>query len=159
MIATLLSSFSSDPCRTLCSLVLSAIVLLLLAIVADARRRRYNRENLQLCFQRASRFRVGDEPVLGGGKTFDTIVIGSGPGGCTCANLLAAQGQRVLVLEQHPTSTGGGTHSFRMEGCEWDTGLHYSSAAISMRTTRPGTIMGKSVSAVRRVVVPYASSH
>jgi hypothetical protein len=56
-------------------------------------------------------------------KKLDTIVIGSGSGGSTCANLLAQSGQRVLVLEQHPTVTGGCTHSFREKNCEWDTGL------------------------------------
>ena len=49
----------------------------------------------------------------------DTIVIGSGSGGCACANLLAQSGQRVLILEQHPDRTGGCTHSFREKGCEW----------------------------------------
>jgi hypothetical protein len=52
----------------------------------------------------------------------DTIVIGSGSGGCACANLLAQAGQHVLLLEQH-YRTGGCTHSFRENGCEWDTGL------------------------------------
>ena len=48
----------------------------------------------------------------------DTIVIGSGSGGSTCSNLLAQSGQRVLVLEQHPTVTGGCTHSFREQNCK-----------------------------------------
>jgi all-trans-retinol 13,14-reductase len=74
-------------------------------------------------------------------KNIDTIVIGSGSGGSTCANLLAQSGQRVLVLEQHPTATGGCTHSFREEKCEWDTGLHYTSKAMSQKNTRPGAIM------------------
>jgi all-trans-retinol 13,14-reductase len=67
--------------------------------------------------RRASRFRP--ELVLENGKQrrFDTIVIGSGSGGCACANLLAQSGQRVLILEQH-TKTGGCTHSFRDRGCE-----------------------------------------
>ena len=67
-------------------------------------------------------------------------MIGSGSGGSTCANLLAQSGQRVLVLEQHSV-TGGCTHSFREAGCEYDTGLHYVSKAMSDRTTRPGAIM------------------
>ena len=70
----------------------------------------------------------------------DTIVIGSGSGGSTCANLLAQSGQRVLVLEQHD-KTGGCTHSFRENNCEFDSGLHYTSKAISQATTRPGAIM------------------
>ena len=71
----------------------------------------------------------------------DTIVIGSGSGGSTCANLLAQSGEKVLVLEQHPWETGGCTHSFREQNCEWDTGLHYTSKAMSQTTQRPGAIM------------------
>jgi len=61
--------------------------------------------------------------------------------GCACANLLAQSGQRVLILEQHPDRTGGCTHSFRLEGCEWDTGLHYTSMAMGKKTCRPGALM------------------
>lgn len=74
-------------------------------------------------------------------EDLDTIVIGSGSGGSTCANLLAQSGQKVLVLEQHPTVTGGCTHSFREQNCEWDTGLHYTSKDMSKPTARPGSIM------------------
>ena len=70
----------------------------------------------------------------------DTIVIGSGSGGCACANLLAQAGHRVLLLEQH-YRTGGCTHSFREKNCEWDTGLHYTSHAMSDRTQRPGALL------------------
>ena len=73
-------------------------------------------------------------------EKLDTIVIGSGSGGCACANLLAQAGQRVLLLEQH-YRTGGCTHSFRENGCEWDTGLHYTSMAMSDRTQRPGALL------------------
>jgi len=73
-------------------------------------------------------------------SNIDTIVIGSGSGGSTVANLLAQSGQRVLVLEQHSV-TGGCTHSFREEGCEWDTGLHYVSKAMATPTKRAGAIM------------------
>ena len=74
-------------------------------------------------------------------KKLDTIVIGSGSGGSTCCSLLAQSGQRVLVLEQHPTVTGGCTHSFRERNCEWDTGLHYSSKAMGDPLSRSGSIM------------------
>lgn len=70
----------------------------------------------------------------------DTIVIGSGSGGSCCANLLAQAGHRVLLLEQHSV-TGGCTHSFREQGCEWDTGLHYSSKAMANKLQRPGLLL------------------
>ncbi len=53
----------------------------------------------------------------------DTIVIGSGMGGMTCAALLAELGQRVAVLEQH-YEPGGFTHTFRRKGFRWDVGVH-----------------------------------
>lgn len=57
-------------------------------------------------------------------RGWDTIVIGSGMGGMTCAAMLAKLGQRVLVLEQHYVP-GGFTHSFkRPGGYHWDVGVH-----------------------------------
>jgi all-trans-retinol 13,14-reductase len=56
---------------------------------------------------------------------YDTIVIGSGIGGLTTASLLAqAQGQKVLVLEQHH-KCGGCCHSFSAKGFKFGTGIHY----------------------------------
>lgn len=54
---------------------------------------------------------------------WDVIVIGSGMGGMTCAALLAKQGKRVLVLEQHYVP-GGFTHTFSRKGYTWDVGVH-----------------------------------
>ena len=85
--------------------------------------------------RRADRFRP--EKIA---SNLDTIVIGCGSGGSTVANLLAQSGQRVLVLEQHSV-TGGCTHSFREDGVEYDTGLHYVSKAMSDPTKRAGAIM------------------
>lgn len=70
--------------------------------------------------------------------TWDTIVIGSGMGGMTCAALLAALGQRVLVLEQHYVP-GGFTHSFRRGKYHWDVGVH----AVGEVTARslPGRLL------------------
>lgn len=88
--------------------------------------------------RRADRFRPEKIP-----PNLDTIVIGSGSGGSTVANLLAQSGQRVLVLEQHSV-TGGCTHSFREEGCEYDTGLvrnayHLSTVFVSARFVANGS--------------------
>jgi all-trans-retinol 13,14-reductase len=64
--------------------------------------------------------RAPEAPARG----WDTIVIGSGMGGMTCAAILARLGERVLVLEQHYVP-GGFTHSFR-RGADyhWDVGVH-----------------------------------
>ncbi len=60
--------------------------------------------------------------------TWDAIVVGSGPGGLTCAAYLAAVGKRVLVLEQHDLA-GGNCQVFRRHhgdhDYEFDVGLHY----------------------------------
>ena len=85
---------------------------------------------------RASRFSPSLVP-----SNLDTIVIGTGSGGCACGNLLAQAGQRVLMLEQHEDRTGGCTHTFRLEGCEWDTGLHYTSEGMSNPTHRAGALL------------------
>ena len=61
---------------------------------------------------------------LPGPAGWDTIVVGSGMGGMTCAAMLARLGQRVLVLEQHYVP-GGFTHAFkRPGGYHWDVGVH-----------------------------------
>ncbi|MGO9547049.1 MAG: FAD-dependent oxidoreductase [Rhodomicrobium sp.] len=58
-------------------------------------------------------------------RAWDAIVIGSGIGGLTAANLLArTAGMKVLVLEKH-SERGGQTHTFRRDGASWDVGLHY----------------------------------
>jgi all-trans-retinol 13,14-reductase len=54
---------------------------------------------------------------------WDTLVIGSGMGGMTCAAILASLGERVLVLEQHYVP-GGFTHMFKRPGYSWDVGVH-----------------------------------
>ena len=59
--------------------------------------------------------------------TWDTIVIGSGPGGLAAAVALARGGQKVLVLEQH-SLPGGWSHSFTLEGHRFSPGVHYLGA-------------------------------
>lgn len=57
-------------------------------------------------------------------EKIDTIIIGSGVGGLTCASLLSKMGEKVVVLEQHYTA-GGLSHTFSRKSFEWDVGLHY----------------------------------
>jgi all-trans-retinol 13,14-reductase len=60
------------------------------------------------------------------GSDIDTVVIGSGMGGLSCAAVLARLGKKVLVLEQHNDVAGGGTHQFDLQGYRFDSGLHYT---------------------------------
>jgi all-trans-retinol 13,14-reductase len=53
----------------------------------------------------------------------DAIVIGSGIGGLTLAAMLAKQGRRVLILEQHDIA-GGCCHTFEENGFEFESGWH-----------------------------------
>lgn len=82
---------------------------------------------------------------LVGEQNWDAIVIGSGPGGkkgnfpiqiheniisinrhlgLSSAALLSKAGLKVLVLEKHNTC-GGGCHTFKEEGYEFDVGIHF----------------------------------
>lgn len=102
---------------------------------------------------RASRFSPDKVP-----SKLDTIVIGSGSGGSACSNILAQSGQRVLLLEQHEERTGGCTHTFRLQGCEWDTGLHYTSEGMGLPTHRAGALlkfMSKGKQEWKRLDDPY----
>lgn len=54
----------------------------------------------------------------------DIIVIGSGLSGLSTASMLAQEGKKCLVLEQHDVA-GGCTHTYEDHGYEFDVGLHY----------------------------------
>lgn len=55
---------------------------------------------------------------------YDSIIIGSGLSGLTCALLLARSGRRVLVLEQH-VQPAPVVRGFRRAGIYFDSGFHY----------------------------------
>jgi all-trans-retinol 13,14-reductase len=57
-------------------------------------------------------------------QVWDAIIIGSGIGGLATACILAKEGWKVLVLEQH-YEPGGFCHTFKRKEFEWDVGVHY----------------------------------
>jgi all-trans-retinol 13,14-reductase len=132
LLIDLLSTASQSPLMAFVLYATAAVLVAFAALILYVTRWPKAR---MIIPRRASHFRPDLVP-----DNIDTIVIGSGSGGSTCANLLAQSGQRVLILEQHEV-TGGCTHSFRINGCEYDTGLHYVPKDMSDRTARSGAIM------------------
>jgi len=57
-------------------------------------------------------------------EEFDIIIIGSGLGGLVCANILAREGLKVLVLEKNQ-QFGGNLQTFSRDKIIFDTGVHY----------------------------------
>ena len=55
---------------------------------------------------------------------YDVVVIGAGVGGLVCATLLARQGMRVLLAEQH-YMVGGLCSTFRRAGYTFDAATHF----------------------------------
>ena len=55
---------------------------------------------------------------------FDVVIVGSGQGGLTCGLLMAKEGFKVCVLEQH-YRPGGCLHRFFRKKVPYDTGFHY----------------------------------
>lgn len=58
---------------------------------------------------------------------FDVIIIGSGLGGLLCGYILSKEGMNVCILEKNHRP-GGCLQSFRRNGVEFDTGVHYIGA-------------------------------
>jgi all-trans-retinol 13,14-reductase len=57
-------------------------------------------------------------------RSYDAVVIGGGIGGLTCANLLARDGLRVLLVEQHYV-LGGFCSAFKRAGYAFDAATHF----------------------------------
>lgn len=57
-------------------------------------------------------------------KIYDVVIIGSGMGGLSCANILAQEGKKVILLEKN-RQIGGNLQVFSRDKCVFDTGVHY----------------------------------
>ena len=69
--------------------------------------------------------------------SYDAVIIGAGIGGLICANLLARDGLRVLLVEQH-YMVGGYCSTFRRKGFTFDAATHFYPLLGN-----PATITGK----------------
>ena len=69
--------------------------------------------------------------------SYDAVIIGAGIGGLICANLLARERMRVLLVEQH-YMVGGYCSTFRRKGFTFDAATHFYPLLGN-----PATITGK----------------
>jgi len=69
--------------------------------------------------------------------SYDAVIIGAGIGGLICGNLLAREGLRVLLVEQH-YMVGGYCSTFRRKGFTFDAATHFYPLLGN-----PATITGK----------------
>jgi len=51
------------------------------------------------------------------------LIVGGGIGGLVCGAILAKEGYSVRILEKH-TVAGGGLHTFKRNGVDFETGIH-----------------------------------
>ncbi|MBI3895871.1 MAG: NAD(P)/FAD-dependent oxidoreductase [Acidobacteria bacterium] len=72
-------------------------------------------------------------------EQFDAIIIGSGIGGLFCANLLAQNGVKVLLLERH-YMLGGFCSTFRRKGFIFDAATHFY-PLLGNETTLTGKLL------------------
>ena len=56
--------------------------------------------------------------------SYDAVIVGAGIGGLFCANFLAREGLRVLLVEQHYMA-GGYCSTFRRKGYTFDASTHF----------------------------------
>lgn len=84
---------------------------------------------------------VGDEDMIKQGfrmnavpENLDIIVIGSGIAGLTVSSIMAQEGKRVLLLEQHDV-IGGNTHTFKEKDFDFETGVHYIGGRVGRKTS------------------------
>src|ERR1051325_8006818 len=70
-------------------------------------------------------------------RSYDAVIIGAGIEGLFCANLLAREGLRVLLVEQH-YMVGGYCSTFRRKGFTFDAATHFYPLLGN-----PATITGK----------------
>src|SRR5436853_6901280 len=71
---------------------------------------------------------------------YDAVIIGAGIGGLICSNLLAREGLRVLLIEQH-YMVGGYCSTFRHKGYTFDAATHFYPLLGNQSSTITGRLL------------------